>query len=487
MTFVTYQFYSFFILTTLLYFSLPFKWRPWLILLASCAFYAALIPIYLLILLVLITIDYTIARLMEYASDKQRWYLLLISIFSLCGILFTFKYFDFFSTNIHTVAELLGWQYSPTLLALALPLGLSFHTFQSLSYVIEVYRRKQVPEKNFFTYALYVMFYPQLVAGPIERPQQLLPQLHGHHTFNYERVKLGLIRMTWGLFKKTVIADHLGLAVDQVFGHPELHPGVSLMMAASFFTLQLYFDFSGYCDIALGAAQVLGITLVENFKHPFASRSIAQWWRRWHVSLSNWFRDYLYYPLILSKNITPLRIYGATMLTFLIMGLWHGANWTYVILGGLHGTYIVVGSLTQKWREKFNEWSTLSSHPTAHHALQLATVFVLVTFSFIFFRAQTFDQALYIVTHLFDGVWQAWNPLYLKATLLSNGLFLKAAAALPLALIVLWVELRSGDGTVANVITRQAWWLRWGSYYALIAMLLFFNTGAAPGFIYFQF
>ncbi len=487
MTFVTYQFYLFFITTTLLYFSVPFKWRPWLILAASCVFYAALIPAYLLILLALITIDYTIARLMERASARSRTYLLLLSILSLCGILFTFKYFNFFAENIHALAQLIGWHYSPTLLAWALPLGLSFHTFQSLSYVIEVYRGKQKPEKNFFTYALYVMFYPQLVAGPIERPQQLLPQLHGHHTFNYERVKLGLVRMTWGLFKKTVIADHLGLAVDQVFGHPELYSGPSLIMAASFFTLQLYFDFSGYCDIALGAAQVMGITLVENFKHPFSSRSIAEWWRRWHVSLSNWFRDYLYYPLILSKKITPVRIYGATMLTFLVMGLWHGANWTYIILGGLHGTYIIVGTVTQKWRDAFNNWSRLSAHPKLHHTLQLTTVFALVTLSFIFFRAQTLEQALYIVTHLCSGLAQAWNPLYLKATLLGNGLFVKAAAALPLALLVLWVERRSGDGTVAHVFAKQWWPVRWVGYYALITMLIFFNTGAGPGFIYFQF
>jgi D-alanyl-lipoteichoic acid acyltransferase DltB (MBOAT superfamily) len=487
MTFVTYQFYIFFILTTLLYFSIPYKWRPRLILLASCAFYAALIPVYLLILFLLITIDYTTARLMERVQERARTHLLLISIISLCGILFTFKYFDFFAANVHTIAELIGWHYNTTLLMLALPLGLSFHTFQSLSYVIEVYRGKQPAEKNFFTYALYVMFYPQLVAGPIERPQQLLPQLHGHHTFNYERVKLGLIRMTWGLFKKTVIADHLGLAVTHVFDHPELHPGVSLIMAASFFTLQLYFDFSGYCDIALGAAQVLGITLVENFKQPFSSRSIAEWWRRWHISLSNWFRDYLYYPLVLSKKITPLRIYGTTLLTFLVMGLWHGANWTYVILGGLHGTYIIVGTMTQKWREKFHIWSTLVRYPKLHRTLQIATVFTLVTFSFIFFRAQTLSQALYIATHLFVGIEQIWNPLYLKATLLSNGLFIKAAAALPLALLVLWVESRLGDGTVSTFFARQKAMVRWAAYYALIIMFIFFNTGAGPGFIYFQF
>ncbi len=338
MSFISYSFLVFFPVVTILYFWTPQRLRWALLLFASCIFYVAFIPAYIFVLFGLIAVDYTAGRLLGKATGAYRKCILLASVISTCAVLLVFKYFNFANENIAALSSFLHWNYSIAALSLALPLGLSFHTFQSLSYVIEVYRGKFKPERHFGIYALYVMFYPQLVAGPIERPQHLLPQFYENHVFDYERVKTGLIRMAWGFFKKMAIADNLAIIVNPIFANPSQYGSISLIIASICFTLQIYFDFSGYCDIALGAAQVMGFTLMENFNRPFAAKSIAEFWRRWHISLSSWFRDYFYYPLVLSqKKVTPAKIYATTLFTFLVTGFWHGANWTFGIFGLLHG------------------------------------------------------------------------------------------------------------------------------------------------------
>lgn len=268
-------------------------------------------------------------------------------------------------------------------LKLLLPIGLSFHTFQSLSYVIEVYRGHQKAERNFGIYALYVMFYPQLVAGPIERPKNLLHQFYEEHYFDYQRVVDGLKLMLWGLFKKVVIADRLSVLVNEVYGNPSGHQGFLLVIATVFFAFQIFCDFSGYSDMAIGSAQVMGFKLMDNFNRPYFSKSIAEFWKRWHISLSSWFRDYIYIPLG-GNRVPQWRMCCNLFLTFLLSGLWHGANWTFVIWGGLNGFYMVFSILTHDPRKKLVQWTGLDRHPKAHKYLNVMVVFSLVCLGWIF-------------------------------------------------------------------------------------------------------
>ncbi|MEI7983341.1 MAG: MBOAT family O-acyltransferase, partial [Bacteroidota bacterium] len=341
MLFNSIQFLLFFPLVTFLYFILPFRYRWLLLLLASCFFYMAFIPIYILILAITIVIDYYAGIYISQSTGKKRKFYLVISIISTCLVLFIFKYFNFFINNFNFIGSLLGLKYPVHILHILLPIGLSFHTFQSLSYVIEVYRGHQKPEYHFGIYSLYVMFYPQLVAGPIERPQNLLHQFHENHSFDYSNVTNGLKRMAWGMFKKIVIADRLALVVNFVYNDPANQTSLSIILATVFFAFQIYCDFSGYSDIAIGAAQVMGYKLMNNFDRPYFSETIADFWKRWHISLSSWLRDYLFLPLAYffsgkMKKESYLRIDSnqliyafATLITFTICGLWHGAAWTF--------------------------------------------------------------------------------------------------------------------------------------------------------------
>ena len=335
MLFNSFQFLLFFPTVTLLYFLLPHRLRWQLLLFASCLFYMAFIPWYIVILIITILIDYFAGLWLDRPdlAPAQRKTVLTISIVSTCLVLFVFKYFNFFNTNFTAIASFFRWNYPIGALKIILPIGLSFHTFQSLSYVVEVYRGNQKAERHFGIYALYVMFYPQLVAGPIERPQNLLHQFYAEHCFDYRRVTDGLKLMLWGMFKKVVIADRLAIAVNQVYGNPHDYTGVPLIVATVFFAFQIYCDFSGYSDIAIGAAQVMGFRLMDNFNRPYFSKSIAEFWKRWHISLSTWFRDYLYIPLGGSRTKT-WRWQFNLFITFLASGFWHGANWTYIIWGG---------------------------------------------------------------------------------------------------------------------------------------------------------
>lgn len=482
-------FFIFFPIVTMVYFLLPHRFRWVWLLIASCLFYMAFIPAYILVLFGLIVVDYTTALLIERSEGTRRTHWLLVSITGMVGTLFIFKYFNFFNANLAVLATFLDWNYPVAFLSLALPLGLSFHTFQSLSYVIEVYRGKQKAERHLGIYALYVMFYPQLVAGPIERPQQLLPQLHTPHHFDYERVKLGLVRMAWGFFKKMVVADHLALVVDRVFGQPTLYDGPGLLIAAVFFTFQLYFDFSGYCDIALGAAQVMGFSLMENFNRPFASKTMAEWWRRWHISLSSWFRDYFYYPLTLSqKRLTQAKIYAVTLTTFLVTGFWHGANWTFGIFGALHGTYIVFGAMTQKVRAQLAGDIGLSRLPRLHRALQALVIFVCATLACIFFRAQTVTDGWYMTTHIASDLPKLFSPSVLHAAISAVS---SSTTSFALSVIftvgILAFEHFGREKGVTFFITSRPWLLRWGIYWAMLFLIVILSQNTSSQFIYFQF
>jgi len=475
--FNSFEFLFFFPVVTVLYFALPHAWRWPLLLTASCVFYISFIPKYLLILAAIIVVDYSAGLLIERTPEQRlRRIYLVVSLVVTVAILAFFKYFNFLNETVEQFARLIHWNYGVESLKIILPIGLSFHTFQSMSYVIEVYRGNQKAERHFGIYSLYVMFYPQLVAGPIERPQNLLHQFREPHAFDYERVAGGLKRMAFGMFKKVVIADSLAVLVDQVYGNLQAYTGASLIFATICFAWQVYYDFSGYADIALGSAQVMGFRLMENFDRPYRSRSIAEFWRRWHISLTTWFRDYVYIPLG-GNRVASGRFYANLFVTFLISGLWHGANWTFIAWGALNGAYLILSSWTGPFREALVNRLGLLSFPRLHHVLQVVITFLLISFAWIFFRADSMADAIYVVSHLFDGMLGVSK----RGRLAFDGFIL---------LFILFAEYihyvhRNGD--LGNLFAGRSFAVRWSHYYALVVFTVLFGNFGAQRFIYFQF
>ena len=317
---------------------MPYKNRWFLLLVSSCYFYMAFVPIYILILAFTIVIDYFAGIYIENAKEERKKLFLVFSLIANIGVLAVFKYYNFLNENFSFLMHGFGLSNPIPYLSILLPIGLSFHTFQAMSYTIEVYRGHQKAERHFGIYSLYVMFYPQLVAGPIERPQNLLHQFREKYDFDYDRVVGGLKLILWGFVKKLVIADRLAIYVNAVYNNPEQHNGMTFIVATIFFAIQIYCDFSGYSDIAIGAAKVMGFKLMTNFNRPYFARNISEFWKRWHISLSTWFKDYLYISLGGNRVSIP-RWYFNLMLVFIISGLWHGANWTYIIWGAWNGFY----------------------------------------------------------------------------------------------------------------------------------------------------
>jgi D-alanyl-lipoteichoic acid acyltransferase DltB (MBOAT superfamily) len=489
MLFNSLQFLLFFPIVTIAYFSLPHRFRWQLLLLASCLFYMAFIPRYILILAVLILINYSAAIWLEKPgiSARKRKTILALCIAATCLTLFVFKYFNFFNTNFAVVARFFGWNYSIGALKIILPLGISFYTFQNLGYVIEVYWGHQKAERHIGIYALYVTFYPQLVAGPIERPQNLLHQFHAEHTFDYQRVTDGLKLMAWGLFKKAVIADRLAIAVNQVYGNPHDFTGWPLIVATIFFAFQIYCDFSGYSDIAIGSAQVMGFRLMDNFNRPYHSKSVEEFWKRWHISLSTWFRDYIYIPLGGNRTKT-WRWQLNLFMTFLISGLWHGAGWGFVVWGALNGCYLILSQRSRNFRRSCCCAIHLDRCPLLHKLLRVAITFLLVCLAWVFFRAATLSDAWYILTHMFHGLHSGfrltggWRVLDMG---LSRSELIVAVAAI--------VIMESFHGIqrhrhVRHMLSESPVWIRWSVYYVVtIGILLFGIFGPGQQFIYFQF
>ncbi len=495
MLFNSIDFLIFFPVVTVLYFLLPHKYRWALLLAASCYFYMAFIPVYILILAVTIVIDYIAGILIERTTEKKlKKRILVISIVSTCLVLFIFKYFNFFNQTFDWFAHLIGIDYPIDNLRIILPIGLSFHTFQSLSYVIEVYRGHQKAEKDFGIYALYVMFYPQLVAGPIERPQNLLWQFRTHHHFDYDRVVRGIQLMGWGMFKKVVIADRLSPMVDQVYNNPADHNGIQAAIATILFAYQIYCDFSGYSDIAIGAAQVMGFKLMKNFDRPYYSKSISEFWKRWHISLSTWFRDYLYISLGGNRVEVP-RWYLNLFITFLVSGLWHGANWTFVIWGALHGYYLVFAIISSSFRKKLTSIMGISKIPWLHKIIQIVTVFALADLAWIFFRAGSVGDAFIIIDRILRDGWHHiqyvfngnWSEILTTIKTLGfdrDELLLSVFFIIVLECVHLWQR----HGSVRDALYRRSVWFRWGLYYAMVIAILWFGAfGDEVQFIYFQF
>jgi alginate O-acetyltransferase complex protein AlgI len=415
MRFNSIEFLVFFPIVSIAFFILPHRYR-WLLLLgASYFFYISWKPKYILILLAVTAVSYLAGLwLGRDRNPVTRRFVLGISLAASLGTLFVFKYFDFSDPVVQGIFGQLGVsRFVPQ--NILLPLGISFFTFQTMSYTIDVYRGVARPEKHAGIYALFVAFFPQLVAGPIGRANLLLPQYHEAHEPEYERIVSGLQRMVWGLFKKLVIADRLAVLVDTVYGDPTAYTGIALILATYAFAFQIYCDFSGYADIAIGAARILGIRLTENFQQPYRAQSIPDFWRRWHISLYNWLRDYIFYPIqraLLRRRFSSrslVAIIIPPMLTMLASGLWHGGHWTFLIWGALHGIFMVLSVL---WGQAQRSISWSFSLPSALvTGLKIFATFNLICFTWIFFRANSLSDAMYIIGHLFVGLENPAIPL----------------------------------------------------------------------------
>ncbi|MCX6200116.1 MAG: MBOAT family protein [Bacteroidetes bacterium] len=490
MLFNSYEFFFFFPIVTIIYFLLPQKYRWFHLLAASCVFYCAFIPIYILILFFTILIDYCAGIFIEKSSGQKRKCLLILSLVANIGVLAVFKYYNFLSGNFNAICHLFHLQYNIELLKIILPIGLSFHTFQAMSYTIEVYRGNQKAERHLGIYALYVMFYPQLVAGPIERPQNLLWQFRQKFDFEYGRVTSGLKLMAWGLFKKVVIADRLAVVANQVFGDPYQYDGFPLVIGVVFFSLQIYCDFSGYSDIAIGAARVMGFSLMKNFDRPYSAKTISEFWKRWHISLSTWFRDYLYIS-IGGNRVSTARRYFNLFFVFTVSGLLHGASWNFVIWGALHGFYLIVGIVTKPIRASFNRITKLSKFPSLLHGIDVTIVCLLVAFAWIFFRAANFADATYIINHLFTihsfdlkGLLAYINIPVLEAFYPSG---LESKVALVSVLIMEAVQYLHQQQAISLRLSEIPFAFRFNLYFLLMMSIILFGMFGKTQFIYFQF
>jgi alginate O-acetyltransferase complex protein AlgI len=478
MLFNSLQFAVFFPVVATAFFLLSQRWRVQWLLFASCVFYMTFIPAYILVLLATVLIDYFAGIFIEKSDGSRRSLLLWVSILSTCTVLFVFKYYGFFTGSVVGMADLLGSHLTRPVVHIILPIGLSFHTFQSLSYVIEVYYRRQKAEKNFVVYATYVMFFPQLVAGPIERPQNLLHQFRECHDFNYAHVTAGLKRIAWGFFKKLVVADRLSLYVNDVYSAPRQFNGLQLTIATLFFAYQIYCDFSGYSDIAIGTAQVLGFRLMENFRTPYYSKSITEFWRRWHISLSTWFKDYVYIPLG-GNRVPKSRHIVNLLITFTMSGLWHGANWTFVAWGALNGVYLVIGWLTQEWRDRCFELLGLTSESRLRQLSKWLSTFLLTCFAWILFRARSMADAAYVFMHLGRG----WD-IHAIAT---EQFFVRQFPVAIAAIVVLEIGQREQLVLAPFDLGKMRAAIRWTLYAGFVMAVVMFGVYKKAQFIYFQF
>lgn len=461
-------------LVFIIYWLLPNKYRWILLLIASYYFYMSWNAKYVFLIFITTFTSYLCAILIEKKPEHKKL-ILTITLLVCLGILFVFKYFNFFFESIN---YLLGNKLHSVTLNLLLPVGISFYTFQTLSYCIDVYRGNIKAEKHFGYYATFVSFFPQLVAGPIERPDNLLPQLRKEKEFDYNKAVYGLKLMTVGFFKKIVVADNLAYYVDMVYNDLSYYQGFALVLAAFFFTIQIYCDFSGYSDIAKGSAKLLNIDLMDNFKTPYFSTTIKEFWSRWHISLSSWFKDYVYIPLG-GNRCSKLRHYFNLLATFLVSGLWHGANITFVIWGGIHG-------LLQILEDIFHIKKNTKTYSLSWF-IRVILVFMLMSITWVFFRASNLHDALYIFRHMFDGITNLRS--YIVSGLYSFGV--KAPYLLTMLAIYLippfiidYINVKYDALTILN---NKPMAIRYLAYFVLLLMILLLHYVGEVNFIYFQF
>jgi alginate O-acetyltransferase complex protein AlgI len=479
MLFNSVQFVLFFALVVLAYFGLPQRWRWLLLLVASYVFYMSWRVEYAVLILASTFIDYAVGLNLDATEDqRRRRRLLAISIAANLGTLFFFKYWGFFSATVEGAADVFGLSAHLPAFDVLLPVGISFYTFQSMSYTDDVYRRQRSAERHFGIFAVYVAFFPQLVAGPIERSTRLLPQFHDAHRVELARVGSGLELMVWGTFKKVVIADNAAVIVDLVYANPGAHAGPLLLFATFLFALQIYCDFSGYSDVAIGAARVMGFDLTLNFRRPYFSSSLAEFWRRWHISLSTWFRDYVYFPLG-GNRVSRARHALNLMVVFVVSGLWHGAAWTFIVWGALHGVYLIA---ELRLRPALARLPKALTTGVPGQAIGRAVLLAFVLLTWVFFRANSLDDAWTVLSRLGDMTGDASGVLTSRG-LPRLELFVLAGAVATLLAVDLSAELKP-----AWVLR---WWarrpVRWGAYLAATWSVIIFGAFGGTTFIYFQF
>ncbi|MBR1691413.1 MAG: MBOAT family protein [Lachnospiraceae bacterium] len=450
-----------------LYWAIPDRYRVYLLFLASYYFYMSWNAKYVVLILFTTVISYAAALLISKAvSGRLKLVLLTGASAAGLGVLFFFKYLELFENMLARTAGLFGVTIHPVTLGLMLPVGISFYTFQTMSYVIDVYRGEVKAERNFITYAAFVSFFPQLVAGPIERTGNLLPQIKQEKHFSYEQSVMGLKLMAWGFFKKLVIADNLAVYVDAIYSEPQYHQGLSLIAATLFFTVQIYCDFSGYSDIAIGTAGLFGIDLMKNFASPYFAGSLKEFWSRWHISLSTWFRDYVYIPLGGNRK-GKVRKALNQILTFAVSGLWHGANYTFLVWGLWHG----IGQVLENLLRKKKRW---------------ISTFLFVAAAWVFFRAQSLSEAVYIFGHMFTGITAPVS--YVVNGIQDLGIKPVDGAALLAALTLLGVHDYVAQRENPFVLLgRLPKWGRTAVYYCFLLFVLLFASFNAKEFVYFQF
>lgn len=494
MLFNSYSFMLFFPIVLFVYFVIPKKARHLWLLVASYYFYMGWNAKYALLIAVSTVVTYLGGIFLGKTKSitKKKWIVALVVSINLF-ILFFFKYFDFLLDNINRILSYAGANSLHKGFDIILPVGISFYTFQALGYTIDVYRGSIKPEKNFLRYALFVSFFPQLVAGPIERSGNLLRQIDNIEKiklWNYKRVTEGAVLMLWGYFLKMVIADRVSILVDQVYDSYWMYGSVELIIASVLFAIQIYCDFGSYSQIAIGAAKVMGFELMENFNTPYFAVSIKDFWRRWHISLSTWLRDYVYIPLGGSR-CSKIKKYRNLMLTFLISGLWHGANWTYVVWGGIHGLYQILEDVLEPIKKKINVKFHILTENFSYKFGQMVITFILTDFAWIFFRASNLADAIRIIGRIFTRL----NPWVLyDGSIYNLGLDLTEVHILTVALVILLlVDLIRyfKNATLDRFLSNQNLWFRWLVIFGLLFFILTYGAYgqgfSAQQFIYFQF
>lgn len=498
MLFNSYQFLIFFPVVVLIYWAIPLRFRYIWLLAASYYFYMCWNAKYALLLLFSTAVTYASGLIinkvksLDIDGKKRTRYMKLCVAFSFIinlGVLAWFKYFNFIFENVQKVFAHIGITLSSPAFDIVLPVGISFYIFQALSYTVDVYRGDIYAEKNFLKYALFVSFFPQLVAGPIERSKNLLKQVAEPHRFDYDKCREGFLLMLWGFFLKLVIADRAAIIVNTVYNNYGSYPGMYLVVATVLFAFQIYCDFAGYSTIAMGAAKILGFELMENFDCPYMAKSVSEFWRRWHISLSSWFRDYLYIPLGGNRKGTA-RKYLNLMIVFLTSGMWHGAQWSFIAWGGINGIYQIIGERLMTLRNKANKLLRLNRESFGHKLFKVVSTFALIDFAWIFFRANRLTDAFKIIKSMVSV--RNWWVLF-DDSLFTLGLDWKNFVLLLFAIVILLAAdvFKYKGIKVRRVIMRQELWFRWSLYIAAIAGILVFGIWGpgydASSFIYFQF
>lgn len=500
MLFNSVNFLIFFIIVAICYWALPHRFRWIILLVSSIFFYGTFIPKYITVLAFSILLNYFFGLWIDKSSDdKKRARLQLLGIIGNLVLLAGFKYFNSISLLFNPWFTS-GADQNSTFVKIIVPLGISFYTFSNISYLIEIKRRKVTSEKHLGYFTCYVSFFPKLLQGPIERPQNLLTQFREKHILNYDMVTSGLRLMAWGYFKKLVIADRLAFTVNTVFADPAKYNGPSFIIATLFYAFQIYADFSGFIDIARGAARILGFNLQANFDRPYTSKTIKEFWTKWHISFSTWLRDYIFLPFAyyLSRKMKKERYLGiktdnllysiSITLTFLICGIWHGVGWNFLIWGGLFALFLIIARFTEKKKRRLYKIIGVSSNSWLYTWPQTFITFCLVCFTWIFFRANSTADAYYITTHLFTGVTSITNPENVKFIINNLGLNINQIILIIYSIGLMWFieNIFSCERLRTRILVNYTW-LRWAGYYLIILSIIIFGVYNQSPFIYFQF